>query len=215
MTYDIPVLSNQKPVINIVIKAEEPKPKEPRLYTIKEGDTLTSISKDNNVPLERIWAANPELADPDRIEPSQSLRIPENEEVLPERAMPSTIQNGTVNAGSTAFGVRNSPPRGGFSSTFDIAPAGWYPVGQCTQFVWSKRPVGKWGNASSWVSNAQRDGVATGNIPRVGAVGQQGNHVVYIEAVDGNRVYLSERNYDWNGSYRERWANAYDFTYIY
>jgi len=95
------------------------------------------------------------------------------------------------------------------------ASSGWFAWNQCTGYVASRRPVGQWNNASAWYWQAQRDGWSTGSTPRVGAIGQRNNHVVYVERVDGNRIYISERNYDYRGSYRERWANASDFRYIY
>lgn len=191
-----------------VKKVEPVKPK-PVTYVVKEGDTLTSISSHFQIDLKRLWSANTTLPNPDLITPGMALNVPNSGDVVADRpfpAAPAIIETTAPSLGS---------PRLGFSFSFDIAPAGWFPVGQCTQYVWSRRPVGKWGNASEWVYNARRDGVATGNIPRVGAVGQRGNHVVYIEQVAGDRVYLSERNYDYNGSYRERWASASDFVYIY
>ena len=102
-------------------------------------------------------------------------------------------------------------------SNLATAPIGYYPVNQCTHYVWSQRPAGAWGNGNLWFDNARRDGWATGLTPQAGAIGvaKSGNHVVLIEKVDGNRVYLSERNYDFRGSYRERWASASDFRYIY
>lgn len=92
-----------------------------------------------------------------------------------------------------------------------------YDYHSCTWHAKSMRPdlPNNLGNAYSWVSRAQAQGIPTGYEARAGAVGQQGNHVVYIISVSGDRVYLSERNYDWNGSYRERWASASDFVYIY
>lgn len=198
----IPVLDNKVPSIQIVIKAEE---KPQTFYTIKEGDTLTSISKLYSVDLRRLWAANTTLTNPDVIEPLQSLRIPENEEVLPEREMPVTM----VSANLSSETLRNSPPGGGFSNTYDFH--------SCTWHAKEMRPdlPNSLGNAYSWVSRAQALGIPTGYEARAGAVGQQGNHVVYIISMSGDRVYLSERNYDWNGSYRERWALASDFVYIY
>lgn len=97
------------------------------------------------------------------------------------------------------------------------APAGWFPRHQCTWYVWTKRPVGLWNDASQWLSQARRDGWATGTTPQVGAIGVQksGNHVVYIERVDGDQVYISERNYDRRGSYRETWMPANKYNYIY
>lgn len=97
------------------------------------------------------------------------------------------------------------------------APRGWFEAYQCTWHVWTKRPVGLWNDASEWYWQAQRDGWATGLTPAVGAVGVQksGNHVVYIERVDGDMVYISERNYDNRGSYREIWKPANLYRYIY
>lgn len=100
-------------------------------------------------------------------------------------------------------------------STTGNAPAGWYPAYQCTWHVWTKRAVGQWNNATDWYWQAQRDGYATGSTPRVGAIGWQYGHVVYIEAVDGDMVYISERNYDNAGSYRETWKPASEYKYIY
>jgi len=99
----------------------------------------------------------------------------------------------------------------------NTAPTGWYPTNSCTHYVWTKRQVGLWNDGSLWYSQAKRDGWETGTTPQVGAIGvaKTGNHVVYIELVQDNKVYLSERNYDYRGSYRERWASADDFNYIY
>jgi surface antigen len=95
------------------------------------------------------------------------------------------------------------------------APSGWFPRYSCTGHVASKRAVGQWNNASEWYWQAQRDGWSTGTTPVVGAIGWEYGHVVYIEAVDGDQVYISERNYDNNGSYREIWKPASQYKYIY
>lgn len=92
-----------------------------------------------------------------------------------------------------------------------------YPIGQCTQYAKARRPdiPNNLGNADMWYSNLQSMGWSVGTEPRPGAIGQQGMHVVYVEQVKGNKVYISERNWDYAGSYRERWADASDFLYIY
>lgn len=92
-----------------------------------------------------------------------------------------------------------------------------YTPRNCTFYAKSRRPdlPNNLGNASTWVSRAASQGFATGSVPRVGSIGQQGNHVVVIEKVEGNKVYLSELNFDFNGGYRERWADASSFQYIY
>lgn len=94
-----------------------------------------------------------------------------------------------------------------------------YPVGQCTHYAKSRRPdlPNSLGDARYWYGALASMGWSVGLTPQAGAIGQSktGNHVVYIEKVEGSQVYLSERNYDYNGSYRERWAPASSFYYIY
>jgi len=186
-----------KPTIQI-----QPKQKKPKkiYYTVKKGDTITKVSKRFRVPVGRVLCANRHIDNPDLILPSERLKIPQKKDKLKCPKIKSQGKQGTLQSET---------------NNHSIAPSGWYPYGECTQYVWSKRPVGRWGNASTWYSMAQAEGWAVGSTPKVGAIGQQGNHVVLIEKVKGSQVYLSERNYDYNGSYRERWANASDFVYIY
>lgn len=74
-----------------------------------------------------------------------------------------------------------------------------------------------WGNAYQWLGNARSIGWPTGSTPQVGAVGTQGNHVVYIEAVNSDgTVLLWEMNFAYIPfQTRERVAPASDFMYIY
>ncbi|MCI5072918.1 peptidoglycan-binding protein LysM [bacterium] len=55
---------------------------EPRFYTVKKGDSLSKIAKEYyNDPMkyQQIFEANkPMLADPDKIYPGQTLRIPQD-----------------------------------------------------------------------------------------------------------------------------------------
>lgn len=202
--YDLPVLSQDIPTINIVIKQEE-KPKEPVLYTIKKGDNLTKIANAHSVDLKRLWDANPSLTNPDLIEPEMVLKVPENDEVLPEREMPVTIQVRE----EISSGTRISPPSGGFSS-------GWYYAGQCTAWVASKRYVPDgWGNATDWKWHAQQEGWTVSSVPVAGAIGWTYGHVVYVESVGSGVVTISEQNYDWNGSIRTITVPVGKYTYLY
>jgi surface antigen len=93
-----------------------------------------------------------------------------------------------------------------------------YAPRNCTWYAKSKRPdlPNNLGNANTWVSRASAQGIATGSVPKAGAIGQQGNHVVYIERVNGDvTVHLSEMNFDYNGGFRYRNAPASNFSYIY
>lgn len=202
----IPVLDIKIPDISIVIKQEEPKPREPTLYTIKSGDTLTSISKLYSVDLKRLWAANTTLTDPDKITPDTTLKIPESDEVLPERAMPVTIE--------VRSGTQQSPPSGGFSSSGNT-----YQPGQCVWYVKNLRPEipNSWGSAVSWLYNAQADGWPTGSEPRVGAVGWTYGHVVLITAVNGDgTVSYTDMNGRWipyEIGYGTKEASYYEYIY--
>lgn len=201
MNIDIPVLSQDLPVINIVIKQEE-KPK-PKLYKIVAGDNLTKIANAHQTSIERLWAANTQLADPNTIEVNQELKIPLNDEVLPERELPVTIEVPTV--------VSNLPRSSGagFSS-------GWYTAGQCTAWVASQRYVPNgWGNATDWKWHAQTEGWTVSSVPIAGAIGWTYGHVVYVISVGDGVVTISEANYDWNGSVRTITVPTSKYTYLY
>lgn len=75
------------------------------------------------------------------------------------------------------------------------------------------------GNANQWPSSARSDGISTGNTPQVGSVAISMNgyygHAMWVEAVNGNMIYVSQYNYDLAGSYSEMWVNGSNFTYIY
>ena len=49
------------------------------LYTVKQGDTLYKISQREQISLEKIIAANPQIKNPDEIKPGDRLCIPRGE----------------------------------------------------------------------------------------------------------------------------------------
>lgn len=96
-----------------------------------------------------------------------------------------------------------------------------YAYGNCTYYVANRRNIpGNWGNARSWLYNSQRDGFATGSVPRVGAIAWTGagylGHVAMVEAVNGGQVQISEMNgYAGFNRVGNRWVPAGAFAYIY
>lgn len=75
------------------------------------------------------------------------------------------------------------------------------------------------GNANQWVRDARNAGIPTSSIPKVHSVaismhGYYG-HAMWVEAVRGNMIYVSQYNYDLRGHYSEMWVNGDYFTYIY
>lgn len=97
-------------------------------------------------------------------------------------------------------------------------PGNTYQRGQCTWHVKNLKPSipNGWGNASNWRYAAARAGWTVSSKPVVGAVGTRGNHVVYVTAVSGNQVTVSEMNYNYVPySQRTITVNASNYTYIY
>jgi surface antigen len=75
------------------------------------------------------------------------------------------------------------------------------------------------GNANQWLTDARNTGIPTGSAPQVHAVaismrGYYG-HAMWVEAVNGDMIYVSQYNYDLRGHYSEMWVKASSFTYIY
>ena len=234
-------------------------------YTVKEGDTLSSLSQKFNITSDTIkWANN--IVDENSIKPDVQLTIlpisgvlytgTGNDDItqlaqrynanaglidsfnsldgksplsgqkiiIPEGVKPPDVPAPTANVASvqtvtgtggvtTAYSVKGLQGAGSIGNT--------YAYGYCTWYVASRRSIpGNWGNAYTWLSAARGSGYGTGTTPRVGAVAwERGNHVAYVESVDGNTVTVSEMNY-WGGgggwgrrSYRT--TSASTFMYIY
>jgi LysM repeat protein len=94
-----------------------------------------------------------------------------------------------------------------------------YSYGYCTWYVATRRYIPPFlGNANQWPSNARRAGMSVSSSPVAGAAGvsRYGNHVVYIERVDGGTVYYSEMNgpAGW-GRVDSGSASAGNFIYVY
>lgn len=210
MLLQLPVTQISTQLTIPIIEQKKEEKKERPLYVIKEGDNLTKIAEANGTSVERLWAANATLTDPNLIQAEKPLKIPEDAEVLAERPLPVIeVQPPSMNASpeSNPVAVYHPPVAG---NTYDYQ--------SCTWHVKEMRPdiPNNWGNATDWMYNAQAQGWPTGSEPRAGAIGWRYGHVVYVEAVnpDGT-ILISERNYDWNNSYRQRAAEASEFTYIY
>ncbi|HVB77586.1 MAG TPA: CHAP domain-containing protein [Candidatus Nitrosotalea sp.] len=105
------------------------------------------------------------------------------------------IASTTVSTGAGVARVVPSAISGG-------APGNRFFYGECTWYVYNRRPVPWLGNAYQWFGNAQAYGYATGMTPRPGAImvtwESSLGHVAYVESVnpDGSWV-VSEMN--WKG----------------
>jgi surface antigen/peptidoglycan hydrolase CwlO-like protein len=75
------------------------------------------------------------------------------------------------------------------------------------------------GNANQWPGDAVRAGIPTGSVPRVHsvAISMAGGfgHAMWVEAVNGSNIYVSQMNYDLAGHYSEMSINGSGLIYIY
>ena len=62
--------------------------KEQKFIIVNEGDTLDAIATQNGTTYVRIFDANPDIQDPNVINPGDKVRIPDADEQLPDRALP-------------------------------------------------------------------------------------------------------------------------------
>lgn len=62
----------------------------PQLVTVQPGDYLSKIAADHGTTYLRLYYANTDINNPDLIFPGQSLRVPDNNETLKARDLPTT-----------------------------------------------------------------------------------------------------------------------------
>lgn len=185
-------------------KAEE----KPKKHVVTENDTLTEIAKENNTTWKRLYDKNSDIKDPDLLEVGMELVIPEENEDIPARPLPEPPKLIVYKSRASTGSVQKRGDSNGNR----------YVGGNCTWYVKNKRPdlPNNLGNAATWVSRAAAQGLPTGSTPQVGAVGQKGNHVVYIESVNADgTVTFSEMNHKGLYIQTTRTLPASSFSYIY
>ena len=158
----------------------------------------------------------------------QNLIGAKNSEISSLRA-----QQRAANASLGGRVVAGDPGKGGYPSYLANAPHdslvdpwGMYNRECVSYTAWKVEQKtghmpywGGHGNANEWPSSAQADGIPTGSTPRVGSVAISMNgyygHAMWVEAVSGSQIYVSQYNFDLAGSYSEMWVNGSNFIYIY
>ena len=195
----------------------KPKAPEPVYVSVQPGDNLTNIAPSQNTSYIRLFNANESITNPDLIFVDQKLRIPTNEEQLPDRlAQFSAEQQAQIVAAasyqqSTQPSVRGAARGSSAGNTYDW---GW-----CTWYAKEMRPdlPNNLGSGGQWVGNAAAQGIPTGTAPRVGAIAEQPGHVAYVEAVNADgTVTISEMGWNYTqGQYNRRTVPASNFRYNY
>ncbi len=128
--------------------------------------------------------------------------------------------------------VAGDPSKGGYPSKWanaaqDSLVDSWGMYNrECVSYTaWkvyqSGRNMPYWGgrgNANEWPGNARAAGIPVDGNPRVGdvAVSMSGyyGHVMYVEAVSGDRIYVSQYNYAVRGEYSEMWVSVGNLQFI-
>lgn len=109
---DLPIPQPPHSIIISINEEQKEEPPTPITHTVVKGDNLTKLSEAYSVPLERLWAANPQLQHPDQLNINEQLNIPLNTDVLTPREMPSRLPVST----SVEFRLeQKSRPSGGSS----------------------------------------------------------------------------------------------------
>ncbi len=182
-------------------------------YVVSKGDTLAGIAESYDVKWTRIFNKNENITNPDILNPGITIIIPTEDEQLPDRVTELQVE--------APQPVETSQTENSYQPPVVSRPASAgnaYAYGYCTWYAKQRRPdlPNQMGNAYLWVSSAQAMGIPTGSTPRAGASGQSGNHVVYIEKVNGDgTVTVSDMNYAGWGVVTTRKASASSFQYIY
>lgn len=221
-SYNLPQQEPSSPPVDDAKQKSEPTPEAtvvaqtPITHTVVAGDNLSKIAALHQTSWVRLFDKNVQIENPDHLTIGEVITIPSTDEQLPQRATPQPVvpqQVATPQYQSQSSARRSAPVRSVGSSAGNT-----YAAGYCTWYAKSRRPdlPNRMGNAISWVSSARASGFATGNTPQAGAIGQQGNHVVYVESVNGDgTITVSEMNYKGLGIVSSRTVAASNFTYIY
>lgn len=206
------------------IELEPAQPPAPQIvkYTVLQNDTLSTIAGKHNTTWKRLFDKNENIQNPDIIAIGDELVIPSADEVVKERALPEpVVAAAVVPAPVSRKAQRPTAPKAApvqRPQARGSASGNLYTPGYCTWYVKNKRPdlPNNLGNANTWVSRARAQGLPTGSVPRAGAVGQRGMHVVYVESVNADgSVNISEMNHKGLYVITHRTLPGNYFQYIY
>ncbi len=218
------VTQKEKPEEQNTAAQAEPTPQSVT-HTVVKGDSLSKIAKAHETTWQRLFNKNVQLSHPDVINPNDVIAIPRPDEVLADRPIPTATPQPApqpearpVNRQSKPAAAKKSAPKPSTRIDRGSSSGNRYVRGYCTWYAKNRRAdlPNTLGNANTWVARARAQGIPTGSAPRVGAIGQQGMHVVYVEQVHGNgTVTVSEMNFKGLGVISSRTVPASNFQYIY
>jgi surface antigen len=197
----------------------------PVVHEITNGETLITIAKQYQTTWKALFNKNEHISHPDVISVGDKITIPAADEELNQRPLPELLgeqistaqQSASATGRSGAVAARSAASEGPGAEPANSS-GNRYVRGYCTWYAKNRRPdlPNNLGNANTWVSRASAQGLSTGSTPRVGAIGQQGMHVVYVESVnEDGTVTVSEMNFRGLHVISSRTVPASTFRYIY
>jgi peptidoglycan hydrolase CwlO-like protein/surface antigen len=143
-------------------------------------------------------------------------------------------QQAAANARLGGRALAGDPGHGGYPAYLDspvpedskVDPWGMYNRECVSYTAWKVYQTfghmpnwGGTGNANQWPADARSWGVPTGTVPRAHSVaismGGAYGHAMWVEAVSGNTIYVSQYNYDLAGHYSEMSINGSGLIYLY
>jgi LysM repeat protein len=77
----------------------------PTIIEVVSGDTLSSIADSHQTTYQRLFDANPDIANPDNINPGQQIRLPLPDEALESRHIPVAVKTVQI-----SYAVRTTVP---------------------------------------------------------------------------------------------------------
>lgn len=175
-------------------------------YTVKSGDTLSSIARANGMNYRTLMSIN--NISGHIIHPGQTLKLSSSASSSnTSSSNASSASDDSSSASSSSSSSYNAPAPSSASSW----GTNWYYWGDCTWYAFERRkqlgkPVGNgWGNASNWAGQARSAGYSVSNSPSVGAIIQAHawtnnawgmGHVGVVERInpDGS-ILISEMNF--------------------
>jgi LysM repeat protein len=104
------------------------------LVTIASGDTLTAIAEAKKSTVERLYAANEKIDNPDVIYPGDQVRVPSPTEQLPNRPLPVAAPAPVAESTYTPAPVQAAAPRQSAPRVSYTPVAGgsvWDQLAQC------------------------------------------------------------------------------------
>jgi len=191
---------------------------EPKVHVVGPNENLSTIAQKYNISWQRVYDKNLQLDQPDFLTVGDKLAVPLAKETLAPRALPEppviVATASVAKQAEPSAPIISSPAR----QIKGSSNGNTYTAGYCTWYAKAMRPdlPNNLGNANTWVARASAQGLPTGSTPRVGAIGQQGMHVVYVERVNNDgTVFVSEMNFKGLYVNSTRTVAASNFQYIY